>query len=281
MNERPIVALATLDDAGLALALRDLAGAVDWPAAVAAGSPDLAVRVRTRLHERGARRPASRWSTGPGRWRLALVLALVALLALAAVAGALGLGLPGLRLILGGSGATPPPTVAPSATARAGTPGARLGLGRALSLEDARALTGRVLRTPTDPIVGPPDAVYVDATRRNQVSMVWSARPDLPTTQESGVGLILMTFDGTLDRGLFTKIIDLGTVVEPLEVDGGRGYWIEGDPHIFFYDTDTGAVHDPRRWVGDALIWSDDDTTYRLESSLGQEVSLRIAASLE
>jgi hypothetical protein len=281
MNERPVVALANLDDDGLALALRGLAGAVDWPAAAAAGSPDLADRVRTRLDDRGARRPASRWSTGPGRWRLALVLALVALLALAAVAGALGLGLPGLRLILGGSGATPPPTVAPSATAPAGAPGARLGLGRALSLEDARALTGRVLRTPTDPVVGPPDAVYVDATRRNQVSMVWSARPDLPTTQEPGVGLILMTFDGTLDGGYFTKLIRVGVVVAPLEVGDVDGYWIEGEPHMFFYETRNGPVDDQRRWVGDALIWTEGETTYRLETSLGQGAALRIAASLE
>ena len=281
MNERPVVGLATLDDDGLALALRDLAGSVEWPAAAAAGSPDLADRVRRRLEVGVARRLAPRWSTGPGRWRLALVIALVALLALAAVAGALGLGLPGLRLILGGSGATPPPTVAPSATAAAGEPGARLGLGRAVTLDDAGALIGRDLETPTDPNIGSPDAVYVDATRRNQVSMVWATRPDLPTTEAPGVGLILMTFDGTLDTGLFNKLIDMGSVVTPLEVAGQRGYWIEGDPHLFFYETKSGGVTDPRRWVGDALIWSDNSTTYRLESSLGQEVSLRIAVSLE
>jgi hypothetical protein len=65
-------------------------------------------------------------------------------------------------------------------------------------------------------------------------------------------------------------------------VNGQPGFWIEGDPHIFFYETDTGRfVDDQRRWVGDALLWSDGETTYRIESALGRDATIRIAESID
>lgn len=276
MTQRPAL---PFDDTTLAAALRELSDAVDWPTADAAGAPDLATRVRVRLTERGARPRAMRWR--PARWPRALVLALLALVVLAAVAGAVGLGLPNLRLILGGPSASPPPTVAPSATP-AGAPGSRLGLGRPVTLDEAAAQAGRELLVPTDPALGPPDAVYVDPAKANQVSMVWAARPDLPAMHEPGIGVVFMTFAGTTDGGLFEKIVHEGTTVERLRVGDHPGYWLEGAPHFFFYRTADGRiVDDARRWVGDALIWSDGTTTYRLESSLGRDAALRIAASLQ
>ncbi len=275
MSDRPMS-----DDAGLDRMLRDLSAAIAWPTTAPAGAPDIAVRVRARLIEHGSRgvdRSGSRLASLPR----ALVLAIIALIALAAVAGAVGLGLPGLRLILGGWGGSPPPIVAPSATAPAGAPGSRLGLGRAVTLDAARALTGQRLLVPADPVAGPPDAVYVDPGKNDQMSLVWAAGPDLPVTDAPGVGLILMTFDGTLDRGYFTKLIEMGTTVERVRVAGRAGYWIAGAPHYFFYRSASGNVDDQRRWVGDALIWSDGGTTYRLETSLGREAAIRIAESLE
>jgi hypothetical protein len=278
MTERPM--RGALDDAGLDRALRDLSTAIAWPEAAPVGAPDIAVRVRARLVERRPRR-IERGTPRPAPLPRAVVLAIIALIAVAAVAAAVGLGLPGLRLILGGAAGSPPPTASPSATAASGAPGARLGLGRAVTLDAARTLTGRPLLWPTDPSVGRPEAVYVDPTRNDQVSMVWAADADLPATEAAGVGLILMTFDGTLDRGYFTKLIDTGTTVEGVRVSGRAGYWIAGAPHYFFYESAAGPVDDTRRWVGDALIWSNGGTTYRLETSLGRDAAIRIAESLE
>jgi hypothetical protein len=280
MTDRPIRQSGDLDDARLEAALRDLADAIDWPSATPAGAPDVAMRVRGRLVERPVRRRQFGWSTMP--WRRALLLALVALLAVAALAGAVGLGLPGLRLILAGPSASPPPSVAPDRTAPPGPVGSALGLGDPLRLEDVSALTGIAPRLPTDPAIGPPDAVYVDNARNDQLALVWAASEALPTTREPGVGLVLMQFDGAAVNGFHQKLIGPGVTVEPISIAGQDGFWISGPAHFFYYVRDDGTViEDDRRWVDDALIWSDGTTTYRLESALGRDKAIELAESLE
>ena len=109
-------------DADLEAALRGLADAIDWPVAgpAPAGGTDLAAVVRARI-EAGEAPAADRgWFGGFGSWRPArrlLAIALVVVLTLtvlAALAGAAGLGLPGLRISLGGPAngpsLSPPPT---------------------------------------------------------------------------------------------------------------------------------------------------------------------------
>lgn len=271
MNERR---LHDLDDAGLADALGALTGAIDWPVAAPAGGPDLAVRVRVRLVDASGRSRRTTWRRPARR---GLVLALLALLALAAVAGAIGLGLPGLRLTLAEPSASPPKP-APSATAPAGPAGSSLGLGELVPMEEAQAWGAGPLRLPTDARFGPPDAIYLDRARGRQVAMVWAADAALPASLEPGIGAILMAFDGTVEEEYFEKILGEGTTIERVTVDGQPGFWISGAPHFFFYESTSGGfVDDARRWVGDALIWSDGTTTYRLETSLGRDAAIEIA----
>lgn len=270
-----------LDDDALAVALRDLATQIAWP--TDDGTPDLATRVRVAVVARPkpARRP---WWRPAGR---GLAIALIALVAFAAVAGAVALGLPGLRLILAEPSdappiATPGPTPgAAGSPAASRAPGADLGLGVAMDLDAAEVAVGRPIQVPSDPSLGPPDAVYVDAAKADAVALVWAPRPGLPATLDPDVGLILMSFDGTLEDEYYLKLIGAGTVVTTSTVDGDRGFWIAGDPHLFFFEGATGEfVHDERRWVGDALVWSDGTTTYRLETSLGRERAIEIAEGL-
>lgn len=275
-----------MDDTALAAALRDLATAIDWPVAAATpGSPDIAARVRARI---GEARPVARPWWRPAR--RALVLALAALLVLAAIAGAVGLGLPGLRITLGPAptsppGASPALSASPGATGGpSGTiavPGSGLGLGAPTTLADAASTVGHPIALPSDPTLGPPDAVWIDPLHADQVALVWRTRPDLPATLEPGIGLILMSFDGTMDQGYFEKVINSGTSMERVQVAGQQGFWITGRPHFFFYvQADGNAVDDSRRWVGNALIWSDGTITHRLEGSLDRESMVRIAESL-
>jgi hypothetical protein len=64
-------------------------------------------------------------------------------------------------------------------------------------------------------------------------------------------------------------------------VDGEPGFWISGTAHFFFYIDKNGTViDDDRRWVDDALVWSEGGTTYRLETSLGRDGAIELAESL-
>jgi hypothetical protein len=281
-------------DADLETALRALADAIDWPVAGPApaaagaertlGGPDLASVVRARIEAgdaAAARRGPSRWSWSPAR-RLAIaaVLVLLTLAVLAAIAGAAGLGLPGLRIFLGPAPVSPPPSVAPSPSTMAGPPGSTLPLGERVDLADLDARAGFDVRWPDDPAIGPPDAAYIDPAVGGQVSLVWAPKPGLPETFQSGVGLVMTAVRGAVDDGFFTKVVTQGTKVRPVFVDDERAYWLSGAPHFFFYETGSGQIVDPRRWVGDALLWADGPITYRLETSLGPDRAVEIAESV-
>jgi hypothetical protein len=268
-------------DGDLEDALRAFGGEIAWPtASPVADGPDLAAAVRARV-EASARtvEPArSRWSWWPAR--RALVAAILVLLVLAALAGAAGLGLPGLRLILGPAPVSPPPSLVPSASPAAGAPGSRMGLGEQVPLDELDSRAGFDVVWPSDPSLGPPDAAYIDPALGGQVALVWRSRPGLPDTLEPGVGLIVTAFRGTADSGFYTKTLGSGTTVESVPVGDDRGFWLHGDPHFLFYEGPEGFVHDPRRWVGDALLWTRGAITYRLETSLGKTAAIRLAESM-
>lgn len=266
-----------MDDAELIGGLGDLRDHIAWPAAT--GIPDPAARVRLAIQAGAVIHGATRtpWWRMPRR---ALVIALLALLALAAVAGAVGLGLPGLRLVLGGPSAPPITPTPDTPIASSVAPGSDLGLGELVTLDSARARTGRAIPVFADLPVGAPDAVYLDQDRAGQVALVWAASTTLPETRAAGVGRIVMSFDGTVEPMFFQKALGAGTTIEPVDVVGRRGFWISGDPHLFFYAADDGTVVDERRWVGDALIWSDGSTTYRIETAQGRDAALGLARSM-
>jgi hypothetical protein len=271
-----------LPDGELIVALGGLAETLAWPVpALSPDGPDLATRVRARIVAAPpARARRQRWSWWPAR--RALVLAGAALLALAAVATAVGLGVPGIRLIFGEPPVTAPPSaqVSPSASTPAGPPGSDLALGGLVTLEDVEARAGFPVRLPSDPTIPPPAAVYVNAL--DQVALVWAPSDVLPPTAEPRVGMLINQFEGRIHPESMTKFISQGTSVEPVTVDGQDGYWISGDAHFYFYEGPDGEfIEDVRRWVGDALIWTDGEITYRLETSLGRDAAIRIAESLE
>jgi hypothetical protein len=273
--------LLQLPDDELGAALRGLAPAVAWPdARLAPDGPDLATRVRARLVAAPPARRRSSW-----RLRPALVLAIVALLVLAAVAGAVAFGVPGIRLIFGDPGVTPPPAVTTPAAPQTGgasapPAGSSIGLGEQI---DPATLADRVdfpVLFPSDPALGPPEAAYI--SRRDEVALVWAPSDDLPPTVESDIGLLIMQFRGSVTPEPIGKMIASGTVVEPVQIGEASGYWITGDPHVLFYMSPDGEyVEEGRRWVGDALIWQRGDITYRIETSLGRDAAIRIAETLE
>ena len=213
-------ALAAMDDAALAGALGDLAAALAYPSA-AAGPSDIAAIVRQRLvAEPPAREIAPASSAGSVAGRSG---------------GASSSRSPrssssprspapsGWACPASGSSsaarrhrpptATPSPSPSPAPTRPPGRPhpppaiplGLTMGLGTAVSLDDAARIGGLDLVLPTDPAIGPPDAVY---TLANRVALVWSERPGLPADPDYGVGLLLSEFRGHVDDGYYQKTLD-------------------------------------------------------------------------
>jgi hypothetical protein len=209
------------------------------------------------------------------------VVALLALAILAAIAGAAGLGLPGLRISLGPAPVSPPPSLAPSPSrSPASLAGAGMHLGEQVELADLDARAGFPVRWPADPAIGPPDSAWIDSDLGGQVTLVWASRPGLPDTFQPGVGLVMSAFRGSVENGFLNKAVDSGTTVQLVKVGGERAFWLSGGPHFFFYTAANGQVFDPRRWVGDALLWAEGPVTLRLESALGRERTIELAESV-
>lgn len=278
MSGRPV---DTFSDAALESALRDLAPALAWPEArQAPGAPDLAMRVRARIVAGDGATAARRARPGWRLMRRGLVLALAALLVLAAVAAAVAFGVPGIRLSFGVPPGTPSASAGPPAVVSSERPGADLRLGRRVPITQLDGEVPFPVRVPDVARIGPPAAAWIST--RDEVTLTWAPSTTLRATIDPDVGLLLTQFRGSHSPGLITKVIDSGTKVERLTVNGAPGYWIAGDPHFSFYETPEGEfVEETRRWVGDALIWADGEITYRLETSLGRDAAVRIASSLK
>jgi hypothetical protein len=287
--------LARSTDEALGEELRALSRWIAEPAiAGAPGLPDPARRARLRLEAGGGRRRPAWWPLAviaPRPLRRSFVLAVIALVVLAALVGAIGFGVPGIRIffvgptpspagpassVLPGS-ASPSPSGSPSPSIP-GPPGSDLDLGFLTTPSEAPSLTGFGVLLPTDPSVGPPDTMWYGQGR---LTLVWRSRPDLPETEAPGVGLLVTELHGRLNEEFLGKMIPTGTTLTPVTVDGVSGWWISGAVHELLYLDDRGEmVSDSRRSVGDTLIWTRGDLTFRLETALGQDAAIRIAGSI-
>lgn len=293
----PAARLAALSDDELAAMLAELGQSIEYPSA----SPDLADRAIARLGAAPVPAAATRvgwFRTRPGwpfgdrgyerpRLRRAVVLALVALLVLAGLAAGVAFGLPGIRLIFVGATPTPtgapslPPSLAPTTGPSLPALGPSLAPGRPVSLDEARAAAGFGVEVPADPSLGAPDAVYLDGTGASaRVTLLYGERPGMPLAPGSPASAMLTQFLGAVNPDAFAKIIGPGTTVEPVTVNGARGYWIAGRPHEIFYRSGDDTVVETIRVAGNVLIWEHDGLTFRLETTADRATAMRIATSM-
>ncbi len=239
----------------------------------------LADAVRARLREPRA----GRWwdALRSPRYAFVPVLATIAVLAVAilvAVPDARAVATEFLRL-RGIVIFQAPAIVTPTATAvpRATFAGTRV------TLDEARRVSDFTLRVPADPRLGAPDEVYRGKSpngTHDVVTLVYSSRAGIPVSREAGVSALVVEFRGRIDETLFGKVAAAGTRIEDVTVSGGRGFWIEGEPHLFFYRDEAGNVwNDTLRLAGNTLLWEQDGVTFRLEAQVSREEALRIAES--
>ncbi len=234
--------------------LTALASSVEWPDA-----PDVATAVAGRIAE-----PAPRPRTQPPRLALALVVLLAALLAVLAVPPARTaildwLGIGGARIVR----VDELPAIEPS-------PGLEI-LGDEMSLEAARSRAGfRFADPPRDEPA--PDEIRVAPGIR--VSYVWR--------EGERVRLLLTQFPGSVDDpALLKKLVGSSTSVEELTVDGDRGIWLEGGPHVVYFVAPDGDVRYDQGWLaGNTLLVDRDGVTLRIEGGLDRDEAVELASAV-
>lgn len=255
-------------------ALADLGRRLDYPPA-----PDLVPGVRARLaagpgrrawlaRRRPARRP---WLT-----RRRLVLALAVLVVALGAAFAVPPARTAILELLGLKGVV----VVRVVTLPEAPVAADLALGEAASLEEARRRVSFWILVPA--ALGPPDEVYVADGVPGRVSLVYRARFGLPESSHTGVGLLLVEFDGELDPRLIQKLVGPGAGVEEVSAGGAPGLWFSGGPHVVLYRDPAGEIReDTFRLAGNVLVWQDGRLLLRLEAEIGKDEALELARSLE
>ena len=144
-----------------------------------------------------------------------------------------------------------------------------LDLGTRTTLAQVREEVPGLLEPRLDDI-GEPDSVYVLGSAPGRpVSFLWGepAHPRLLLTQVRG-------------RFYFEKLVEPNTGIVLTKVNGENAAWIEGEPHVVFYETPSGSGDLPGRLARNTLVWSRGPVTLRLEGDLSQEEAERIARSV-
>ena len=210
----------------------------------------------------------------PVRRAVVLAFALLVLLAGAAVAGRLGV--PGLRIIF-----KPGPAPSASPVTPRGDLGDRLFLGTKTTLSRARTQVSFPVLLPR--LAGQPaPEVYTSvAPEGGEVALAYRAGPGLPAAPQTGVGLLLIEFHGSIDDEYIQKVVFEGGTVENVTVNGEPGYWIGGDAHqIVFVNRDGDPFQETRRLAGHSLVWQHGDVTLRIEGGFDRARALEIARSI-
>ena len=230
-------------------------------------TPQLAPAVAVALRERRApSRIGLRLSRG-------LLLAILATLLIVGIAAALGIVIGGIRFVTSsGTPAPLPPGVA-----------AERGLGRLVSLADARSAVTFQIRLPAGTALGDPEHVYVSSLQPvgGSVALVYGDRSGFPADAKSGIGVLITEFRADIGPESFEKLIQQGVRVEEVSVNGTTGYWVAGGNHYYFYRNADGEVVDTTlRLVGDTLIWEERGLTLRIEGAPSLAAAQELAAAL-
>jgi hypothetical protein len=262
------------DSADLEARLSELGARIELPA-----TPALAARVAAEVRARPRRsrvrvlapRPLERRAAALALGAIVLLGTIVLIASPAARTAVAGwLGLPGVRIEADGPAPSP------------GELGTDLHLGKRTTLAAAEAQTPFRILLPRARDLGEPDAVYLAyPPASGRVALVYGARPGIPRTDATGVGLLLMEFEARLDEDLLEKTVFEGGTVEPVTIGSKPGYWIGGGPHaVRLIDPGGGVVEDPLRLAARTLLWQHHGVTLRLEGALSKTEAVRLAATV-
>ena len=146
-----------------------------------------------------------------------------------------------------------------------------LDLGEEVTLAQAQARAGFDVVIPEE--LGEPDHVYyLDFPVGGMVSFVYG------DTQEPRA--LFTQFRATVRESIFKKVLE-NTRIEPLSIAGQPGFWLTGEPHVFYYVDAQGVFDDENvRLAGNVLLWERGQLTLRLEGDLSRAEAVEIARSV-
>ena len=272
-----------MDDERLGAALADLGTHIAYPAMPELRAQVLAGISGPRTIPWWRQLASPRYGLAPALITVALVL--VAVLVFSPEARATATDILRLRGVEIFRGPVPTPSLSPSRSPGVVVPPTAspgLDLGILVGLDEARARAGYPLLVPTDALLGVADEVYIRALAgSNQISFLYKVRPGIPPSADAGVSALVSEFSGSVDEQFFGKVLDRNTTLEHVTIDGQPGFWIQGQPHFFFYNAGVaGQVQqETLRLAGNTLIWQRNGLLLRLEAQVDRATALRIAAS--
>jgi hypothetical protein len=248
--------------------LLELGANLEWPA-----TPQLAARVRYRVAQ-----PSQAWYQS--RWAIAAIALLIALVALVAYTPTRDVIARWFNLHANIQRTEHPPTPSPLPP---GPLGERLGLGNSTTLEAARTQVSWTITVPKS--LGNPDEVYLQqpptGPSQGEVTLVYSARPGIPVSGQTGVSVLITEARGAVDKNFFGKMLGADTTLQEVTVNGHPGYWIAGKPHAFvFIDSSGQTRYETMRLATNTLIFDNGGTVVRIEGDLTKAQALEIARSL-
>jgi hypothetical protein len=170
-------------------------------------------------------------------------------------------------------------TTASSTTSTVPGPNPALGLGEAVSIDEATSRTG--LPDPTPSLLGDPQSVHVvEPPDSGQIVLVYASSDLVPESDVTGVGALVSVLPFEIDQGFFRKTLGATAAVRPVHVDDIDGYWIEGSPHelMFVYGND--VVDDTFRLATNTLLWQRGGNVFRLEADISLATAVRIAKTV-
>ncbi len=252
--------------------LTELSSHLEWPT-----TPNLAPAVRRRI----ATPVVLRAPWYQSRWAIAAVALVIALAALAAYQPSRDAIANWVNVHVFFQRVNVLPTPSPQPPGPLGT---RLGLGAQTTMVDAQKQVAWKITVPAS--LGQPDEVYLqlppDGPAQGEVTLVYSARPGISVSKETGVAVLITEARGAVDKNFFGKMLGPDTTLEPVTVAGHEGYWIAGSPHVFFFTDAAGNFrNETMRLATNTLIFDMGGTVVRIEGNLTKAQALQIAASLK
>lgn len=259
------------EEAVLEQQLRDLARDLSWPS-----TPDFSGRIAARLT--APARVERPWFQQ--RWALAAAVAIAVIAALLvynptreAIANWINIHVFIQRV----------PTLSSPSPRISGTVGDRLSLGRLTTLQEAQRAVSWHVSVPA--ALGQPDLVYIleppAGPPATEITLVYLSVPGVNPAGETGVAVLVTEARGKVDTQFFGKMLGPDATIEPVSVDGHQGYWIAGEPHIFYYRGADGTLQqETLRLASNTLLLDVDGTLVRIEGNLTKDQAIHIAESL-